>query len=91
MTLSPRLSASVRDGAESSIVALSEQLPDPGTLAAGSWIAVRPGSTRSLRSWLRLRAGDERDLHLAVRCTALLVRGYMEVCAREDVAFARAP
>lgn len=68
---------------------LVAQLPDPAELPAGSLLIVRetqrprPG----FRRWLdRAKAlvRKPRKAHAAVRCTALLARGYREIGCGTD-------
>ena len=69
-------------------------LPDPSELAPGTWIAVGPGAPEPRRFLSRLfgQSAAKARIHLAVRCTALLVRGYTSICAdRAGIAFGRAP
>jgi hypothetical protein len=71
------------------------QLPAPGQLRPGSWVALddRPAapSARGLGLLLRRRRTAPR-VHLAVRCTALLAHGYEQVCAdARGAAFGRVP
>jgi len=68
-----------------SIAALAAQLPDPQDLAAGALVVVhetgrRPrGLRRVLALWTR-----KRRAHVAVRCSALLARGYLDIGAALD-------
>jgi hypothetical protein len=68
-----------------SIAALAAQLPDPQELAAGSLVVVhetgrRPrGLRRLVALWTR-----KRRAHVAVRCSALLARGYLDIGAAID-------
>jgi hypothetical protein len=66
------------------VAVLVAQLPDPAELPAGSLLIVRatqkprPG----LRRWLdaaKALIRKPRKAHPAVRCTALLARGYREI------------
>lgn len=72
---------------------LAAQLPDPARLAPGTWVAISAG--RTARAWGlvgRLLGRRPAHVHLAVRCTALLARGYSHVCADEaDTAYGQAP
>ena len=72
---------------------IERELPDPLSLPGGSWIAVGAGhrARRGLVArFLGSRSGT--GMHLAVRCTALLSRGYVEVCADEaGTAYGRVP
>jgi len=71
-------------GAVAVIVA---QLPDPGDLRHGALVVVRESGPRpkGFRGWLAAFAGlfsKPPKAHPAVRCTALLARGYREIsCA----------
>lgn len=67
-----------------SIRGVAARLPDPATLPAGQRVAVESrGRPRSRVSrWLRRDAS--MDVPLAVRCSALLARGYVEVGATAD-------
>lgn len=72
--------------------AIAARLPEPCELTPGSWIAVvdRPPPKRGLVD--RLFGSAPNGVHLAVRCTALAVRGYVHVCASADgQAFGQAP
>jgi hypothetical protein len=60
---------------------LGHDLPDPSTLPPSSWVAITPGEARSPSLWAQLRRRRPPTLHLAVRCTALLLRGYVNVYA----------
>jgi hypothetical protein len=77
------------------IQVLLEGLPDPESVGTGAWIAVYPGPPASRRKGIVSRLFTPRTLehvHLAVRCTALLARGYVRVCADDQgTAFGRAP
>jgi hypothetical protein len=74
---------------------LLEGLPDPGSVGKGAWIAVFPGPPAPRRKGIVSRLFTPRTMehvHLAVRCTALLARGYVRVCADEQgTAFGQAP
>jgi hypothetical protein len=77
------------------IQVLLEGLPDPESIGKDAWIAVYPGPPASRRKGIvsRLFTPKSADhVHLAVRCTALLARGYVRVCADEHgTAFGQAP
>jgi hypothetical protein len=55
----------------------ARDLPDPATLPSGSSVAITPGEARS--PGLFGRIGRRPTLHLGVRCTALLMRGYVNI------------
>jgi hypothetical protein len=59
------------------------QLPDPADLPPGARIAVGTGMTEQRGLLSRLFSGStpRAKVHLAVRCTALIVRGYTAVSA----------
>jgi hypothetical protein len=90
LTLHPRVPASFAKRGGAAISELAAQLPDPSELDAGSWIAVGRGITAD-RSWLRLGRSAGSGVALALRCSALLARGYVDICASEDVAYGRTP
>ena len=62
-------------------------------LDAGSWVAVSAGSPLPATGLGRLlRRHKPAGVHLAVRCTALVARGYIRVCADADgTAFGQVP
>jgi len=66
------------------IATVIAQLPDPADLPRGTLVAVhgagrkRPGA---IVGWLLPK---RREVHPAVRCTALLARGYVSVGATVD-------
>jgi|SoiMethySBSTD1v2_1073268.scaffolds.fasta_scaffold55059_2 hypothetical protein len=73
---------------------LCEGLPDPSTLDKGAWIAVFPGAPARKRGLVSrlLTPRTAPHVHLAIRCTALLARGYVRVCADEHgTAFGQVP
>jgi hypothetical protein len=65
------------------------QLPDPANLPPGALVVVRDAA-RPPRGFRRLARGIRSlwrkppKAHAAVRCTALLARGYREIAARID-------
>ena len=75
------------------VPALVSQLPEPRTLPPGAWLAFGTGTEPRGRGLGRLlRRGSRSHAHLAVRCTALLLRGYTHVCAdAQGVAFGQVP
>jgi hypothetical protein len=78
-------------GPVSEILAL---LPDPAELQPGAWIAVGSGShdQRGLLSRLFGSQAPRARVHLAVRCTALLIRGYTAIAADDaGIAYGRVP
>lgn len=68
------------------------QLPELTSLPSGAWVGVTGGSRERAGLWAKL-FGQERGsrVHLAVRCMALQLAGYRDVCAADDVAFGRVP
>jgi hypothetical protein len=71
------------------VAAILAQLPDPADLAAGALVVLRDaekppeGLMRALRGVQSLWRKKPRA-HAAVRCTALLARGYRDIAARVD-------
>jgi hypothetical protein len=69
------------------VAVIVAQLPDPGDLRRGALVVVRQSGPRpkGFRGWLAAVAGlfaKPPQVHPAVRCTALLARGYREIsCA----------
>lgn len=87
---------SVRGAIDGSLIVqarrLSEELPEPGSLEPGTWVLVSPGRTVAAGFIKRLFSVAPRSVHLAVRCTALVMRGYADVHADpEGMALGRAP
>jgi len=72
---------------------LSVQLPSPAELSAGTWLAVADATEVKPKGWGRLWHREQPPrIHLAARCTALLLRGYSAVCADTNgIAYGRAP
>jgi hypothetical protein len=66
------------------------QLPEPTSLPAGTRIVVYARGKRGPGIVSRL-FGPRRKAHVAVRCSALLARGYREIGAANDVAWGVAP
>ena len=73
-----------------SLLELASELPDPVSLAPGSWLEVSRGTSQA-RGWLRVKRSSGSGVDLALRCSALLLRGYIEICAEDDVAWGRVP
>ncbi|MCU0656154.1 MAG: hypothetical protein MUF64_13150 [Polyangiaceae bacterium] len=77
------------------LAVLTAQIPAADSVPRGSWIAIRPAQAPArglLARWFRKPGGA----HLALRCTALLARGYELVGAGLDpqgheVAWGRSP
>lgn len=67
---------------------LSHQLPDPAVLASGTLVAIPDHIplTKKATFWERVtgRAPHPVRVHRAVRCTALLARGYVRVGGAKD-------
>ncbi len=80
-----------------SLEVMTSQMPAADSLPAGTWVGVRPsrgGGSRGL--FARLLGARPAGAHLALRCTALLARGYEQVGAGVDergqpVAWGRVP
>ena len=69
-----------------SVATLVAQLPDPGDLREGALVIVREAGPRpkGFRGWLAAAKSvwiKPPKAHPAVRCTALLARGYREISA----------
>lgn len=60
------------------------QLPDPAALAEGTLVVVRATGPTPPNAIARLFS-RARQVHLAVRCTALLARGFAEIRAEQDI------
>lgn len=77
------------------LAALTTQLPEASSLPGGTWVAVR--ASQAPRKGLLARLFLKKSgAHLALRCTALLARGYEQVGAGADaegreVAWGRVP
>ena len=59
------------------------QLPEPASLAPGTRVVVHARARRGPGVLSRL-FGMRRQAHVAVRCSALLARGYREIGAARD-------
>jgi hypothetical protein len=71
------------------VATIVSQLPDPNELSAGSLVVVRdaekpPQGIRRLARGVRRLWRKMPRAHAAVRCTALLARGYRDIGARLD-------
>jgi hypothetical protein len=71
--------------------AVAHQLPAPGALAAGTRVVVAAAATRKGGVLRRLLGSRGVPVSRAARCTALLVRGYVDVGADDDAAWGRVP
>jgi hypothetical protein len=72
--------ADVRD-----VAAVAAQLPEPQTVAPGAAVVVLGVAARTARGWRRLLGARHVAVPRAVRCAALLVRGYVDIgCAPDD-------
>jgi hypothetical protein len=70
----------------------AQQLPDPGSLPPGAWIAVELVPHHQGLFARALGRAKHHRLRLAACCTALLAAGYECVCVDENEhAFARVP
>jgi hypothetical protein len=71
--------------------AVAAQIPEAGTLEAGAPVVVlgaAAGTGRALARWLGPR---ELQVAVALRCTALLARGYVRVGADAQLAWGWTP
>jgi hypothetical protein len=71
------------------VATLVAQLPDPAELPAGSVLVVRQmqkprGGLRGLIDHAVALVRRRRKAHVAVRCTALLARGYRDIGSSTD-------
>lgn len=76
------------------VAELAASLPAPADGEPGAWLAVDGGHTaqRGMLGRILGRADRAPRIHVAVRCTALLARGYKNVCADVDgVAYGQVP
>ncbi|MBX3181936.1 MAG: hypothetical protein KIT72_11250 [Polyangiaceae bacterium] len=71
--------------------ALLPQLPPIERLPSGAWVGVTSGTAPARSWWQRLRGERSERVHLASRCMALALAGYVDICAAEGVAFGRVP
>jgi hypothetical protein len=72
-----------------------DALPPPEQYEPGAWVGLLAEPPPPASGWRRL-LGPRRSVHRAVRCAALLARGYEEVGAGvdaegRDVAWGRVP
>jgi hypothetical protein len=69
------------------------QLPDPAELPPGTWLAVTDAAHGKPKGWGRLWHREQpQRVHVASRCTALLLRGYTAICAdAQGVAYGKVP
>ncbi len=77
------------------LATLTGQIPAADTVPRGTWVAVRPSQAPPGGLLARLFR-KSRGAHLALRCTALLARGYESVgggldAQGQEVAWGRAP
>ena len=72
---------------------VAAQLPDASELSPGTWLAVCDAPENKPKGWGRWWHRDQPPrVHLAARCTALLLRGYTGVCAdAQGLAYGRVP
>jgi hypothetical protein len=66
--------ADVRD-----VATVASQLPDPSSVEPGAPVFVFASAVRVPLGWRRLLGARRVPVPLAVRCGALLVRGYVEI------------
>lgn len=71
---------------------IQRQLPELSSLPSGAWIGVTGGQRERSGLWAKLFERERgARVHLAVRCMALQLAGYRDVCAADDIAFGRVP
>ena len=71
------------------VAVIVAQLPDPASLRQGALVVIRESGppSKGLRRWLCAVKGvfvKPPKAHPAVRCTALLARGYREISSAPD-------
>jgi hypothetical protein len=66
------------------IATVIAQLPDPASLPKGSLVVVHGSGRTRPNAVVRWLLPKRREVHAAVRCTALLARGYRNVGAAVD-------
>jgi hypothetical protein len=71
--------------------AVARQLPAPSTLAAGTRVAVLATARREDGVLRRLLGARAVAVSRAARCTALLVRGYVDLGADDAASWGHAP
>jgi hypothetical protein len=90
LVIHPSLGSAFDLALPAQIARLTAELPEPSSLTPGAWIAVSPGRSAATGALSRLFSRRARPLLLSVRCSALLLRGYVDVCADEsETAFGR--
>jgi hypothetical protein len=88
-TITVRLDATGADLSDPSAVAT--QIPAAGGLAARTRVSVLPTALRRSGVLGRILGPREVPVGRAARCTALLVRGYVDVAADDTSAWGFAP
>ncbi|HEY8088194.1 MAG TPA: hypothetical protein VIF09_10125 [Polyangiaceae bacterium] len=71
--------------------AIAAQLPLASTLPPGTRLTVLPTATRKAGALRRLFGDRGVPVPRWSRCSALLARGYVDVCAAGDSVWARSP
>lgn len=76
-----------------SAAAIMTALPDPATLDPRTLVALLPASAgeKSFGRSLLAAFGRTKKIDLAKRCSALVLRGYVDVGAADDIAWGYAP
>lgn len=91
MLVQPRVPDSWPAHGIGSCETILRQLPALTDQPSGVWIGVTGGS-RPQSAWSRLLGRRQpARVHLSVRCMALSLAGFKDVCAADDVAFGRVP
>jgi len=76
-----------------SLAEIAAQLPDPAALQTNATLVVLARAVQNVTSWRRWLGRRSIPVPRALRCTALLVRGYVDIGATsedEDLAWGRA-
>jgi len=86
-----RVSLSEKDATSTAGIMLA--LPDPSELAPGALVIVpaQIGGGRSFTKSVLAVFGRNKTVPTALRCTALVARGYVHVGAADDLAFGYVP
>lgn len=82
-------SVGIAEAAAGSVAAIADALPDPDGLEPGTLVRV-PAEVvgeKSLARSVLAAFGRKKTVDLAKRCSALVVRGYVDVGAADDVAW----
>lgn len=68
------------------VAAIAAQVPDPGAFARRTLVVLLGEASRGGGAWRRLVRMNAAPVSRADRCSALLVRGYIDIGAGSDAA-----